>query len=208
MKLSHIIYKVNNLHTAVEEFKNKGFVVEYGTIKNPYNALIYFSNGPYLELLASTGMPSFAKKMLRLFGKNKIVDRLDFWDNHNVGPCGLHLENYSIDLNKEKDILKKYNQKFFQMNAGRKDTKGRHLKFKCLFPDELGIPSLMTYFNIDPKPNNFVHPNGVSRIKNISFGTKKEFIPVINELCDDDTLNLFISKNPGDEIDLSFEYVK
>ncbi len=46
MKTSHIIYKVDDLHQAVNEFKKKGFEVEYGTKKNPYNAIIYFSEGP------------------------------------------------------------------------------------------------------------------------------------------------------------------
>lgn len=60
----------------------------------------------------------------------------------------------------------------------------------------------MTYFNIDPKPKNFTHPNGVKRIKGISFGTKEEFIPLINELCDDKALKLFL----GDSVkDLEYE---
>ncbi|MEY8352024.1 VOC family protein [Lachnospiraceae bacterium 54-53] len=61
MKASHVIYKVDDLYQAVEEFKGKGFEVEYGTKKKPYNAIIYFSDGPYLELLASSGMPRFMK---------------------------------------------------------------------------------------------------------------------------------------------------
>ena len=52
MKLSHIILKVNDLDQAVQTYRDKGFAVEYGKTKKPYNALIYFSKGPYLELLA------------------------------------------------------------------------------------------------------------------------------------------------------------
>lgn len=70
-------------------------------MKNPYNAIIYFSEGPYLELLASTGMPKFMKRILRMFGKSRLVDRLNDWDNHKGGPCGVALENYKIDLREE-----------------------------------------------------------------------------------------------------------
>lgn len=35
MRNGHIIYKVNNLDTAVQEWKNKGFAVEYGRKKIP-----------------------------------------------------------------------------------------------------------------------------------------------------------------------------
>ncbi len=203
MKVSHIIYKVDDLYQAVEEFKNKGFEVEFGTKKNPYNAIIYFSEGPYLELLASSGMPKFMKKILRTFGKGKLVDRLDFWDNHKAGPCGVALEDYKKDLKEEIGILEKYKQGYFLMPSRRNDTKGRKLRFTCLFPDELQLPFLMTYFNIDPKPRNFIHPNGVRRIKNISFGTRKEFVPIIEKLCDDTTLTLFIGSGIKE---LEFEY--
>lgn len=63
MKLSHVILKVDRLDEAVREYREKGFAVEYGKTKNPYNALVYFSEGPYLELLAGTGLPDFVKKI-------------------------------------------------------------------------------------------------------------------------------------------------
>jgi hypothetical protein len=61
----------------------------------------------------------------------------------------------------------------------------------------------MTYFNIDPKPKNFVHPNGVKNIKSISFGTSEKFIPLIYELCDNEILKLFV----GDGVQ-NMEYEK
>lgn len=190
MKVSHIIYKVQDLHKGVEEFRSKGFAVEYGKDKNPYNALIYFSEGPYLELLGKTGMPSIIKKVLRLSGKGKLADRLDFWDNHAGGPCGLALENYRTELEDECEILKKYGYGCVQMNSMRNDTKGRKLRFKAGYPDDIQIPFFMTYFNIDPKPRNFVHPNGAVKIKHVTFGTRRELFPLINEMCDDEILEV------------------
>jgi hypothetical protein len=61
----------------------------------------------------------------------------------------------------------------------------------------------MTYFNIDPKPKNFVHPNGIKRIKRISFGTDKKHISIIEELCDDKILELFIGNGVQE---VSYEY--
>ena len=81
MKLSHIILKVNDLDQAVKMYREKGFAVEYGKTKNPYNALIYFSKGPYLELLARTGMPNWIKKLMRLLGYGLFMDRMDRLDS-------------------------------------------------------------------------------------------------------------------------------
>jgi len=51
VRLGHVIYVVKDLDAAVNEWRKKGFTVEYGRTKNPMNALIYFSEGPYIELL-------------------------------------------------------------------------------------------------------------------------------------------------------------
>ena len=49
--LSHVLYKVNDLNKSVNEFIKKGFHVEFGSKSAPHNALIYFSEGPYIELI-------------------------------------------------------------------------------------------------------------------------------------------------------------
>ena len=190
MKVSHIIYKVQDLHKGVETFRAKGFTVEYGKKKNPYNALIYFSEGPYLELLGSTGMPPVVKKILRLLGKNKLIDRLDSLDVHPVGPCALALENYGTDLETEHTILQKHGYDCFQINSQRNDTKGRRLRFKVGYPDDLQIPFFMTYFNIDPKPKDFIHSNGITKISRVAFGTREDLFPLMQELCDDEILEV------------------
>jgi len=207
MKLGHIIYKVDDLDEAVKEYTKKGFTVEYGKKKKPYNALIYFAEGPYFELLENTGMPSFVKKIFRFFGKHALIDRLDTWDNSKEGLIGLALENDRLDLDIEQSILDKANLKYFKGRSGRTDTKDRKLRFMGIVPDDMQIPFFganLHSINVRP-PKDYIHPNGVKKIKSISFGTKEEFIPIINQLCDDEGLKLFIGEGVKD---LEFEYIK
>lgn len=59
-------------------------------------------------------------------------------------------------------------------------------------------------FNIDVRPpKDYVHPNGIRGIKSIEFGTKKHFVQVIRELCDDEGLHLYIGEGVRN---LEFEY--
>ena len=165
--------------------------------------MIYFSEGPYIEVLENVNLPFYAKLYLKLIGKHKVIDRLERWNKEKEGFIELCLENYDTDFKKEEEVLKKYKQGYFVTKSKRLDPSNRLLKWKLLFPEELRIPFLMTYFNIDPKPKKNVHQNGIKRIKSVSYGTDADLLALVNELCDDDTLNLFI----GDGVS-NLEYEK
>ena len=194
MKVSHVLYKTNNLEASFKEFEKLGYKVVNGSRKKPHNALIYFSEGPYIELLEKAPVSSFLKVILRLLGKGKVVDRFNSWENSTEGFFEICLENNTTNFKKEEKILAKFKEGYFITNSKRIDVSNRVLKWKLLFPNQIKIPFLMTQFNINPKPKNFVHPNKIKRIKQISYSTEASIIPVINELCNDDILQLFIGK--------------
>ena len=194
MKVSHVLYKTNNLEASFKEFEKLGYKVVNGSKKKPHNALIYFSEGPYIELLEKAPVSSFLKAISRLLGKGKVVDRFNSWENSTEGFFEICLENNTTNFKKEEKILAKFGEDYFITNSKRIDVSNRVLKWKLLFPNQIKIPFLMTQFNINPKPKNFVHPNKIKRIKQISYSTEASIIPVINELCNDDILQLFIGK--------------
>lgn len=205
MKLSHIIYKVDDLDKAFSDFKHRGFNIEYGKAQKPYNALIYFGQGPYLELLQTSKFPKFVNALMALMGKKIIGDRFTYWNQQAEGLVAVAIENDRGNLDQEIKILEKYHLKYAQIKSNRQDTKGRLLKFISLFPEENKIPFLGAYrSNVQFRPaKDYVHPNGVVGIKSISFGTKEEYVPIIKDLTDDPGLKLFI----GDGVkDLEFAY--
>lgn len=200
MKLGHLIYKVGDLKEGVERFKKLGFCVEYGTLKNPYNALIYFSEGPYIELLSKTGVPVFIKYALRFFGKRALVIRLNEWDSCRAGVCDLCLEGDEEDFKKVKDILTKNHLSFNTFSMGRKDSKQRRLKYKVLFPKDISLPFFMTHFDNNPRPINFTHPNGISRITSVDFPMKDKETDLLKKICDDPNLSI-----QGEDISFAFD---
>ena len=190
MKLSHILYKVNNLNKSVQDFKDQGFHVEYGSKHHPHNALIYFSKGPYIELIEKVPISFFKKFILKFIGKGYLLNRFDSWKNSEPGFFEICIENYRDHFHDEIEVLKKQNQTFFITNSKRLDPFDRLLKWKLLFPKEIKIPFLMTYFNIDPKPKKFTHPNGIKKIEHVVYGTDKKLIPIIQEICNDTILSV------------------
>ena len=95
IRSGHLIYKVKGLRHAVKKWEAKGFVVEYGRREKPNNALIYFSQGPYIELLENTGIPVIAKIIAKLFGRPKNLERFFYWDECEEGWQGLCIEKAS-----------------------------------------------------------------------------------------------------------------
>lgn len=191
MRSGHVIYKVKNLQSAVEKWRKKGFVVEYGRKKNPINALIYFSEGAYIELLQNTGMPKIVMLLSMVFGVTKKIERFHYWDTCDEGLCGFCIEKDFGSLDEEVAFLKKQGIKGVLLNnLKRVDTKGRVLRYRCFFPEGIDFPFLMSYFSIDPKPVNFIHPNGVKRIKKIVFKIDEHKAKILKQLMDDDVLEI------------------
>ena len=194
MKVSHVLFKTNDLKKTFKEFEKSGFKVEYGSKKKPHNALIYFSEGPYIEILEKAPVSSFMKLILRFIGKGYLAERFTSWENAEEGFFEICLENNTSNFRAEKKLLKQLGEKYFVTQSKRIDPMNRVLKWKLLFPRQIKIPFLMTPFNINPKPKNFAHPNKINRIKKISYYTEANIIPIINELCNDDILQLSTGK--------------
>lgn len=208
MRSGHIIYKVKNLESAVEEWRAKGFEVEYGRKKNPINAVIYFSEGAYIELLHNSGTPKIVKFLSRLFGLSKKMERFYYWDTCDEGFCGLCIEKDPGNLDEEIKFLKKRGIKGTLLkNIKRVDTKDRVLQCNCFFPEGVDFPFLMSYFSIDPKPKNFIHPNGVKKIKKIVFKTDERKANILKQLIDDDVLEIVVDDKEKGIVSVEYEYL-
>ena len=194
MKVSHVLFKTNDLKKTIKEFEKSGFKVEYGSKKKPHNALIYFSEGPYIEILEKAPVSSFIKLILRFIGKGYLAERFTSWENAQEGFFEICLENNTSNFRTEKKLLKQLGEKYFVTQSKRIDPMNRILKWKLLFPRQIKIPFLMTQFNINPKPRNFIHPNKIRRIHQVSYVTEPNIVGIINELCNDDRLQLSTGK--------------
>ncbi|MBQ8914532.1 MAG: VOC family protein [Lachnospiraceae bacterium] len=196
MRLGHVIYVVKDLDRAVKQWQSKGFTVEYGRTKNPMNALIYFSEGPYIELLKDGGMSLASRKIMRFFGQGEFIKRFDHWANAPEGWTSLCIEKDPGGLEDEIAYLDSVGIKgTYMKNLKRVDTKNRDLRYKCFFTHDYNMPFLMSYFNIDPKPKNFIHDNGVKGIAKVIYETDKKNAAALKYLVQDEILEVVEGEN-------------
>ncbi len=137
-----------------------------------------------------------------MIGKTHLVKRFNSWKNAEEGYFDICLENYKNDFKKEVEILNEHKEHYFITKSSRLDPSNRLLKWKLLFPKNIHLPFFMTYFNIDPKPKNFIHPNGVKKINEVSYYTDNSLISIFKKLCDDSTIKL---TNQKGEMRVSFQ---
>ena len=128
---------------------------------------------------------------MRLFGKGEFMNRFDYWAKAPEGWTSLCIEKDPGGLEEEISYLDSAGIKgTYMQNLKRVDTKGRELKYKCYFTHDYNMPFLMSYFNIDPKPLNYTHPNGIKKISRVIYRTDKKNATALNHLVQDDILQI------------------
>lgn len=169
MNISHLLYKVDDLAEAVQRFRDMGFQVEYGKEKDPYNALIYFMDHSYIELIENMHITSFLKVLLKLFRMNEYLESSLEQEKMDEGffRAAFNMEK------KDKALLKKgyreiLNCSTFFAPVSRKDIHGNTLKCKCLLPSNAKYPFFNT--NLDGGDIwGIEHPNGINGIKKLVY---------------------------------------
>ena len=120
-----------------------------------------------------------------------VQKRFEYYNNAREGWIGFCIEKEPGDLKEEIDYFKRNGiDGLYADRAIRIDPEGRELKFKLFFPNEFNLPFLMSDFELNPRKDGFIHPNGVKSIKKLKYKTKIEFIELLENIVDDERLEL------------------
>lgn len=190
VKVNHLLYKVDNLKESVDYYRNLGFTVEYGRKEKPYNALIYFQEGPYIELINNMNMPWYIRIFLRLIGKKRFMQGMINQENESEGFIRICFECEKSELEKICSLYRKYRKNIMKIKVKRVDTKGRKLQCQTIFPEEEKIPFVRTPFENNYKIENASHPNGAKRIISVEYGINDDDQNLLHEMNSDKILKL------------------
>jgi hypothetical protein len=188
MRLSHILYRVENLHEAVKKYQEMGFTVIYGTKpEKAFNALIWFENGPFIELF-QVGQSKALLNLMKLSGKKGLASRFDLYQTSDYGWVDYSLENTKDNLIEENRLMKEMGYNMSTMPGRRTDINGTKLKWKLSMPVDTSFPFLMSAYTPNPRPENISHKNGAKEVKKLVWGTSAWNITNIKKLTDDPRL--------------------
>ncbi len=188
MRLSHILYKVEDKEEALKYFEELGFTV----IPGGYNHNIWFEDGSFIEII-SVKRNRFIIALLKIFGKSSMANKFKYFQDADYGFIEYALDTYAVDLEKENKILKEMGYKFNSFVMKKKIENGIKLNWKITFPSDLNIPFYcgdIKNYEEHRRPKNIVDKNGAKKIEKLVWGVPKKYIDIINKLNDDNRLEL------------------
>lgn len=183
IRLSHVLYRVQDLHGAVKKLRDAGFIVEYGTEpEKAYNAMIWFDKGVFIEIYRHPELSVGVKWLMKRIGYKSIVQRMDKWKTTENNWCEWSLESTATDLQTWKNFFRREKIPFKLHKTRRKTKDGKMLSWYLLFPKDIQFPFLMSAYTPNPRPQKTIHPNGVTGINSLIVGEEKLNVLLLNKL--------------------------
>jgi catechol 2,3-dioxygenase-like lactoylglutathione lyase family enzyme len=166
LELDHIIVTVDDLDKAIEDYKSLGFRVMYGgkhASGTTHNALIPFSDGAYIELIALTG---------------EEASDTDAEDFSNFFQFGLGSAGYALstdDLDEDVADMKERGVQATDIREGSRELPdGRTIKWRIAHIDNRVFPLFLQdetprKWRVPDNERRTRHENGVKGISQITF---------------------------------------
>ncbi len=188
MRISHILYKVEDKEEAIKYFEDLGFTV----VPGGFNHNIWLEDESFIEII-SMKKSRILIALLKLFGRGGMASKFEYFQNADYGFIEYALDTEATDLNKENSILDELGYRYNSFEMKKRKEKGEKLKWKITFPFDLNIPFYcgdIENYKENRKPKKIEHKNGTKGLKKLVWGVPKEYIEPIKRLCDDPRLEL------------------
>ncbi len=168
-RCSHVLLKVDDLHRAVADFRELGFVVDYASARDrARHAHIWFEDGPIIELLTTPPGAHRLKWPIEVaFGRGSGV-RMTRWALADEGFCDVAVLVDEPDLAGPLKALRADG-----IPAGRvvrwTRTKpdGERIRFRFAYPRRDRVPFLVGPYDPPQYPPSVDHPNGATSLRTV-----------------------------------------
>jgi catechol 2,3-dioxygenase-like lactoylglutathione lyase family enzyme len=162
LRLSHVLIRVDDLAAAVDDYRNRGFTVAWGSDPaHAHNALIWFEEGPFLELL----LPPEAGRALPADVAPPAAERFGAWRDHPPGVCDYALETDDERLDGVVSDLRAAGVACTEPGEfGRTLPDGTRVSWWLSFPHDLDLPFVMSAYQPPQRPPVVTHANGARAV--------------------------------------------
>lgn len=200
--VGRILCKADDLEATVKDFEKKGFEVSgEGPKRFSYQSrYIYFSQGPFIELVEFPQGFGFSLKMFGMgLVMSSLANRMKSWQKAPEGWLSLGLERIGSELLEEETLLRESGMQTTSGSYGSSKettTTGRVIEERTtsyLYSDDPSMPFFEAFTKKAVyRPDSCIHPNGVTGISKVVLGTSQKQIDLLRTLCQDPRLELVV----------------
>ncbi len=178
MRSSHILCKVHDLDAAVKGWEDLGFTVQLGDAPGKaINALIWFENGPFIELIdmKKAQPPAIFRWLMKIVSPRGMLRRFDAWRAAPEGWCDFAIETHEGSVTPEVKRLREMGMKIFgPVKNQRTPPDSVSITTQTAFPHNPALPILMGAYQPDPRPQTITHENGATAVASVTVSVPDE----------------------------------
>jgi Glyoxalase-like domain len=184
LRCSHVLCKVDDVRAAVADFQDLGFTVEWGSApERAHNALIWFEQGPFIELFELPRRASLLRWPLSAVFGRAAGERLIRWASGGEGWRDLALEIDDTELAATRSELRSAGVNLSRVIKGRRTRPdGQRLRYQFLTPRPARLPFVVSAYDPPQRPAQVRHPNGALGIARVRFGVCEADRPAFDAL--------------------------
>lgn len=185
---SHILLKVNDLHQAVNDYRQLGFKVDYATTTaKAQHAHIWFTHGPVIELLTTPRSARYFRWPIDLIAGRGAGRRMTGWAHSREGICDVAVVTDTANLKAELATYKQAGIPFGRaLRWKRTRPDGQQTRFQFAYPRNNRLPFLVTPYDPPQHPEECCHPNGARKLSRVRMGVRDEDLASVRRIINDD----------------------
>lgn len=199
LKCSHILCKVDDISKVVRNYEALGFCVQWGSApERALNAMIWFEEGPFIELFQIPKSLMFFIPPLGLIFGRAAGRRWAYWAKAEEGWCDVALEpderaalfgqlQYAgrvEQLAAIRQSLREAGLATSRLIHGSRTRPDRtKVKYSLFATEPLGLPFVVSVYDPPQRPGKIRHPNGATGIEWVRMGVAAEHLPAMQLLA-------------------------
>lgn len=201
LKCSHILCRVDDIAEVVRNYEALGFSVQWGSApERALNALIWFEEGPFIELFEVPKSLTFLIPPLGLFFGRAAGRRWAYWGKSEEGWCDVALEPDERAVVQGQSNIGRVEQlaaiRQSLREAGLATSRLIHgsrtrpdrskVKYSLFTTEPLGLPFVVSVYDPPQRPETIRHCNGATGIEWVRMGVAAEHMSAMKLLADGD----------------------
>lgn len=187
LRVGHVWCRVDDLYAAVADFVDLGFTVSWGADPaSAHNALIWFREGPFLEISQVPRALGLARLPMSMRYGRATGERIAAWAGRGASGYDLAVETDETHLDAVRTRLRRRGVPVGKVCRGRRiPPDGQPVSYEFLAVSPARLPFVVSAYVPLQRPADIVHANGATGVHAVHYGLAPDDRQVFDAVVED-----------------------